>query len=325
MMIMHIPKSGLLIGIIAILGLSAVAPTALANDPYLRESVEVDSPHVTLGDLFGNPGTVGDIPVLRAPAPGERIFLTIADAFELANANGLGWRPVAPFEHSTITRAWRSIDRSEILAALVPMLSAHGAGTNLTIDLSKSSTKTKVARGVIADLSIEDLAYEPGTGRFRATLVIRDGIGKAQRDALFGTAISYVELPVLRTRLRRDSVISDADVVWRSFRVNQVPDDALDDPAAIIGLSPARTFTPGKPVLAVDLRAPTMVKKGAVIAMRLTTRNMRIAATGRALESGALGDIIQVRNTQSKLVVDAIVTGTEQVSVTNTVIQISAR
>lgn len=324
-MIMKIARFGLAIGIIAAVALNAVARTAQANDPYLREFVEVDGPHVTLGDLFGNPGTVGDIPVMRSPTPGESIYLAIDDAFALANANGLGWRPVAPFTHTAITRAWRSIERAEIVAALESALAAYGAGHNLTIDIPRSASTVKIARGAIAELAIEDLAYDPGTGRFRATLVIRDSFGKARRDALFGSAISYIELPVLRTRLRRDHVISDTDVVWQSFRVNRVPADALDDPAAMIGLSPARTVTPGKPVLAGDLRAPTIVKKGAVIAMRLTTQNMRLIATGRALESGALGDLIQVRNTHSKLVVDAIVTGAERVSVTGTAFEILAQ
>ena len=324
-MIMKIARSGLVVGIVATVAFIAMAQSARANDPYLRETVEVDGPHVTLGDLFGNPGTVGDIPGMRSPAPGENILLAIDDAFELANANGLGWRPVAPFTHTAITRAWRIIERAEIVAALEPALAAYGAGHNLTIDIPRSASTVKIARGAIAELAIEDLVYDPGTGRFRATLVVRDSFGKARRDALFGSAISYIELPVLRARLRRDHVISDSDVVWQSFRVNRVPSDALIDPAAMIGLSPARSVTPGKPVLASDLRAPTIVKKGAVIAMRLTTRNMRLIATGRALESGALGDLIQVRNTQSKLVVDAIVTGTERVSVTSNAYEVLAQ
>ncbi|MFP6759589.1 MAG: flagellar basal body protein, partial [Alphaproteobacteria bacterium] len=181
-------------------------------------------------------GTVGDIPVMRSPTPGESIMLAIDDAFALANANGLGWRPVAPFTHTAITRAWRSIERAEIVAALEPALAAYGSGHNLTIDIPRSASTVKIARGAIAELAIQDLAYDPATGRFRATLVIRDSFGKARRDALFGSAISYIELPVLRARLRRDHVISDTDVVWQSSRANRVPADALDDPAAMIGL-----------------------------------------------------------------------------------------
>jgi flagella basal body P-ring formation protein FlgA len=309
-------KSSLLVGLFVGLGMIAQMSVSRAEDPYLRENVEIDGPQVTLGDLFANPGHARDISVLKSPAPGEQILLSINDAFELANAHGLGWRPVAPFEYATITRAWRTIDRAEIVNAIGIALSNDGAGANLTVDLPRVVSKIKIARGAIADLAIEDLAYDANTGRFRATLVVRDSAGGRRRDAVFGTAIAYVELPVLSSRLRRDQVISDSDIVWRPFREARVPIDAVYDPATMIGLSPTRMLTPGKPVLAAQLRAPTIVRKGAMVVMRLTTPKMRIVATGRALESGALGDFIQIRNTQSKLIVDAIVTGPERVSVT---------
>jgi len=285
----------------------------------------VDAPFVRLGDLFENAGHVADISVLTAPPPGERILLSLNDAFELANSNGLGWRPVAPFEFATITRAWRAVDQSELLSVIKQALTNAGSVGDLNVEVPPSNLKIKVARGAIADLSVEETVHDEKTGQFRATLVVRDGTGAARRTPIFGRAFAHVEVPVLRTRLRRDHVIDEGDIQWRSFRVGQVPDGAVRDPIEMIGLSPGRSVTPGKPVMPSDLKPPTIVTKGAIVAMRLVTDRMQLVATGRALDSGALGDVIQIQNTQSRLVVDAIVTGRERVSVHLTSLEIATQ
>ena len=310
--------------VVANLALAVDAPAAM-DEPYLRETIEIDAPRVLLGDLFENAGPVADVAVLSAPPPGERLLLSIDDAFELANSNGLGWRPVAPFEFATITRAWRSVDESELLGAVEMALARAGATGDLTVELPQSALKVKVARGAIADLSVEETVYDEKSGHFRASLVVRDGSGNARRTPIFGRAFAYVEVPVLRTRLRRDHVIDEDDIQWRAFRVDRVPDGAVRDPIEMVGLSPGRTVTPGKPVMPSDLKPPTIVSKGAIVAMHLVTERMQLVATGRALDSGALGDVIQIQNTQSRLVVDAVVTGRERVSVRPASMEIGAQ
>jgi len=288
---------------------------AFAGEPALREAVEVDGADVTLGDLFTNAGDLAAVPVLRAPPPGETIRLSIADAFALANRHGFGWRPVAPFEFATVTRATRMLDQGRALDVLRAALERAGAGENLKIDLPPGALDLEVARGAIAEIGVEELTRDAGSGRFRAVLSVRDGTGPARRLTLLGTAHAYVEVPVLRARLRRDHVIEDADIAWASLRADRVPESALRDPLEIVGLSPGRMVPPGKPLVAADLVAPTIVAKGALVSMRLTTERMDLVAIGRAMESGALGDVIQVRNIQSRLVVEAVVTGPDRVSV----------
>lgn len=315
-----------LLGGLALAGMVAVSTMAVAgNEPYLREAIEIDGPSVLLGDLFENAGPAADVAVLSAPPPGERMLVSVGEAFELANRNGLGWRPVAPFEYATITRAWRMVDKSELLTTIEQALTRAGAGSNLTVEVPPSALKVKVARGAIADLAVEEAVHDAKSGQFRATLVVRDGTGTARRTPIFGRAFAYVEVPVFRARLRRDHVIDEDDIQWRAFRLDQVPADALRDPIGMVGLSPARTVTPGKPVLASDLRPPTIVSRGAIVAMHLVTNRMQLVATGRALDSGALGDVIQVQNTQSRLIVDAIVTGRERVSVRPATLEVAAQ
>jgi flagella basal body P-ring formation protein FlgA len=305
--------------------LAAAAAAAAEPEPRLRPAVEVERDLVTLGDLFEGAGARGSQPVLEAPVPGERTLVSIREAFDLANSHGLGWRPVAPFDHVVITRAWRTLDRDEVLREIARTLRGLGAGDNLDINIPANAAKVAVARGAIAELAVEDAAWHASTGRFRATLVVDDGAGPARRHAISGRAWSVVELPVLNARLRRDDVIAAGDIAWKTFRAGRVPNDALARAEDLIGLSPTRTVTPGRPLRASDVDAPIIVDKGALVSIHLVTDRMTLGATGRAQASGALGDAIPVRNTQSKLVVEAIVTGPDRVSVAPAAITLSAR
>lgn len=302
------------------LALSMLAAwSARADAPLLRPAVEVDSAHVTLGDLFENPGGVGDQVVLPAPAPGESIRLSIADAFDLAMSNGLGWQPLAPFDHVVITRAWRLLERDEVMLALRKALERAGAGRRpgerIAIDLPARAVQVKVARGALADISIEDVAYDENNGRFHATVVVRDSFGEPRRQPVSGRAHTVVDLPVLRSRLRPDQVVRADDVEIRSFRIERVPAHALTDAASFVGLSPKRSLTPGRPVLADDLGPPTIITRGALVTMQIVNPHLRLMATGRAQDPGALGDVIRVQNIQSRLVVEAVVTGPGHVAI----------
>ena len=304
--------------------LAATAAAAAGPEPRLRPVVEVEGAVVTLGDLFEGAGAGAGEPVLAAPAPGERLLVSIRQAFDLANDHGLGWRPVAPFDHVVVTRAWRMLDRAEVVRALEASLRALGAGNTLRIELPPAPTRLAVARGAIAELAVEDATWQAETGRFQATLVVDDDAGPARRHALSGRAWPMVELPVLNARLRRDDVIAAGDISWKTFRADRVPDNALDRADQLVGLSPVRTVTPGRPLRADDLGAPIIVDKGALVTMSLVTERMKLVATGRAQESGALGDVIRVRNAHSKLVVEAIVTGPNRVSVTSPSLRVVA-
>lgn len=306
------------LALLLVLVLFAAPRAGTAAEPLLRPEVEVDAGRITLGDLFEHAGAVAGQVVLPAPAPGASMRLSVADAFDLANSHGLAWRPLVPFTHVVITRAWRPLEHAEVIAALAIALRRVGAadrpGERLEIELPAKAVQIKVARGALAELSVENAVYDRASGRFQATLVVRDSHRQPRRQTVHGRVLTLVELPVLRARLRTDQVIRPDDVVIRSFRAERVGDDPLSDPAEMIGLSPIRSLTPGRPLHVGDLGAPTLVARGSLVTMQLVRANMRLLATGRAQESGSLGDLIPVRNTHSRLIVEAVVTGPGQVA-----------
>ncbi|MDP6515853.1 MAG: flagellar basal body P-ring formation chaperone FlgA [Alphaproteobacteria bacterium] len=291
------------------------AISVAAAPPRLRPNIEVDHGQVTLGDLFENAGAVADVAVMAAPAPGERTELTIAQVFDLANRHGLGWRPVVPFTHVSIGRAWRYLNDREIAENLKDALREAGAGGTLTLDLPTRALEIKVARGALADVTFEAVSYEPETSRFQVTLVVRAAGTRVQRYNMVGRAFATLEIPVLRSRLRGEDVIRNDDIEWVERRTNKLPRAVITDAADLIGKSLTRAVAPGKPLKSGDVGAPTMVIRGAMVAMHYLAPNLHLVATGRAEESGARGEVIAVQNSHSRITIDAVVTGANRVEV----------
>ena len=297
------------------MGALLIATGAAAAEPRLKPVVEVEGSQVTLGDLFDNAGAVAGQAVIAAPRPGERISLTIARVFEMANAHGLGWRPVTSFEHVTVQRAWRYLDEDRVRNGLMGALRRAGGADRLNLVLAEEALRIKVARGALAEVRYDDVSYSANGGRFRATLVVMEAGDAARRFNLVGKAYESVELPVLRSRLRTDDVIEERDIDWIESRVDALPRDAIRDARELVGKSLTRVVRPGKPILPSDVGEPTVVLRGSVVAMHYISRQMHLVASGRAQESGAMGDVIRVRNVHSRLTIDAVVTGANRVEV----------
>lgn len=101
--------------------------------------------------------------------------------------------------------------------------------------------------------------------------------------------------------------IGDADLALerRSLRG---ADDALGDPRDALGLSSRRSLRSGDVVRRAALVAPTVVRRGD--AVRIVARREGIEATsaGEALDAGARGDVVRVRNSGTGKVIRARVT-----------------
>ncbi len=114
------------------------------------------------------------------------------------------------------------------------------------------------------------------------------------------------DVPVSSHLLDRGTVITDADLTsgdgtaW-STRV------ILRDPGAIIGKELKRPMNEGEPFRSSDLKTPTLVKRGQVVTLLVSNGGLTIAASGRAMQDGSVGDIIKTQNISSRTIVEGIV------------------
>ena len=80
-------------------------------------------------------------------------------------------------------------------------------------------------------------------------------------------------------------------------------------------MTPRRMAFNGKPLTDTDIEAPKIVERGQSITMTFSNGMIELTAMGKALESGAKGDVIRVVNTNSSKNLQAIVSGEQQVKV----------
>ncbi len=182
-----------------------------------------------------------------------------------------------------------------------------------SLELSGASARSAIPAD--AELAVERLAYQAAGQRFTAVLTASSRGGPTQRFAVAGRLRQQIEVPVLNRRLQPGEVITAADLQWVSVGDRDLPGNGVYEAHELIGRTPRRSLPAGAPVVAADLKRPTVVTRGALFTLILSTPSMRLTARGRALDEGGAGDSIRVANAQSRTVVAGVVLANGQVAV----------
>ncbi len=295
--------------LISALLLALVAATARAEPVTLNGSVAVSGSYVRLGDLFRNTGDKTDVVVAYAPAPGKQAVFDAGWLYRVAQKNRLSWRPLTPRDRAVVRRDSYVVTRQEVEEQIMDMLREQGETGDMRVFLTNRSLRLHVADDNSTTVGLEDLALDRRTSRFSALVVAPAGDPAARRVRVTGHVFEMTEVPVLGRRLLAGTVIREGDVQWIKLRSDQIQRDTITDPTDLIGLETARSLRDGRPIRVSQVRRPVMVTKGSLVTMMLTGPTMLLTARGRAQESGSKGDVLRISNTQSKQVLEAVVTG----------------
>ena len=293
----------------------AAAPAAEAAPVTLRQSVTVSGKLVRLGDLFVPAGDKAEAAVAYAPAPGKRAVFDARWLYRVARAYGLNWRPLSVHERAVVARESIVIGRREIADRILAALVDKGVDADMQVELSNRMLRIHVPGDSTATVAVEDVAYDPRTRRFIAIVAAPADDPAARRIRVTGRVHRVIDVPVLTRRVLAGEVIRERDVKRISMRSDRLHRDTIQDPGALIGKSPRRGLRAGVPVRVSDVRLPVLVPRRSLVTITYRVRSMTLTAQGRALEDGGAGDTVRVANTQSNTVVQAVVTGTNRVSV----------
>jgi flagella basal body P-ring formation protein FlgA len=299
----------LILGIALSLTMAAAAGVASA-EVRVRESVTVQGANITLGEIFEGvaSGAANDV-IARSPAPGQNLVLTGADLQLLAGRHGLDWRrPQRPLRLQ-VARAGQIVSRATIVEALEAAIDDAGNTGPIEIELRNHGQRLVVPEGSAPSIAVADLDLNRRSGRFSAVLVAPIGDPQANRIRVTGRAIKMAEIPVLRHAASSGDIVGTDDIDWLLVPAAKVGRNVITDADDLIGKAAKRTIRPGRPVRARDLGRPVVIEKGAIVTMTLTSPSMIITATGRAEEDGGKGDVVRVRNSQSRNVVQGVVAG----------------
>lgn len=291
---------------------SLAAPT---DQVVLRPSVVVEDRTITLGDLFTGVGEQADTVVAYAPAPGKRAVFDVRWLYRVAQAYGLGWRPLTMQDQAIVERASTVVGREEIESHLIEALMQFGIESNAKIELSNRLIQIYLPEGSTAEIGVEDITYNQRTGYFAALIAAPANHPNAQRQRITGRVHQVQEIPVLARRVLPGEIIRQADVEWITLRADHVRTDTIAEADQLIGKSPKHLVRTGRPIRAREIGDPVLVPKRGLVTILYQQPQMTLTAKGRAMEDGSEGDTIRITNTQSNTIIEAIVVGAHMVAV----------
>lgn len=304
--------------LIAFLAIPVAASLALSPamaEPSLRDRIVVAGPLVTLGDLFEDAGSAASQAVFRSPDIGTEGSVGALRVQAAARQHGLEWHNEAGIEQVAVKRSSRHITLEQIESAIAVAAAAKlGAQPSaIEIRLAGAGKSLHLDPAIKDPLEIVRLDLQP-SGGFRAVLGLA-GRADAPDMVYSGQAIETVEIVAPTRAIARGDVILAADVAIVRLPKSRGLDGMLRRCEDLIGMAAKQSLMAGKPVRESDLERPRIVSKNAIVTIVYQAPGLIVKAQGKTLGDAALGEAVTVLNTQSKRVLQAIVTAPGVVTV----------
>ncbi|NLU11827.1 MAG: flagellar basal body P-ring formation protein FlgA [Gammaproteobacteria bacterium] len=125
----------------------------------------------------------------------------------------------------------------------------------------------------------------------------------------------YRQVAIASRSLPRNSVVQASDVQLAERDISSLRQGYILDLENVIGQKLTRQVQPNQIISANYLKPVAAVSKGDEVVIIARARSMSVRMPGTAMEEGAIGQQIRVRNTRSQRIVHARVTGPGQVEV----------
>lgn len=197
------------------------------------------------------------------------------------------------------------ITYGNIKTAVADALMAQGAGENLQVNIPRPDSQIILSQTESIEMELADLEFDEGFKTFTATAHFSAGGKPLAPMKLSGSYDEVMEVAVLKRRLMQSDVITENDIIIQKLPAKRLHPDVLGDAKELIGKSPKRTISAMRPIRRDEVVNPPVIMKGDKIALMYHSGSMEIKTLGEALENGAGGDSIRVRNIDSHMVIQA--------------------
>jgi flagellar basal body P-ring formation protein FlgA len=287
--------------------------------PRLRELVAVSSEIVRIGDLVENAGAVADVPIFRAPDLGQTGSVPVASVLEAVRGHHIIGLDTRGLSAVPVTRAARAIAAKDVEARILLALAGkYGLpdSSNLAVVFDNEVRTVAVDATATSELAVAHLSFEPRTTRFDIAFEL-PGSAVARRLPLrfTGSLTETFEAVVPTREIAQGQVIKVSDLaVERRPKASSTP-TTLTTIEQAQGLSTKHALRAGQVIRQADVAKPELVGRGETVTIVFQVPGILLTILGKAVEPGALGDVINVVNVQSKHTLQATVIGPGRVSV----------
>lgn len=286
---------------------SACLPACCALAFALMLALAASSPAVARYEV-GTPSAPDDMLRIRGDAPVEAASAGVAQN-RAPDAGG------AAAAHDDAPRPFYRVALQDAEDAIAQALEKAGISEHVRVIIIGNRAPVLYQADSPLALEVKTLRWDDRAGKWTANLLVHSGGKVATALPVTGRYEEMVKLPVLRQRVLPSDVIAAELIDWQLFPKHRARDSVLIDPQEMVGKSPKRGVSAGRPVRAEELVGASALAKGATVTLRYQSGRVDLRTLGEALEAGKIGDTIRVRNSDSKKIVRGVVENAREVRV----------
>jgi flagella basal body P-ring formation protein FlgA len=304
---------------IAVLALAQPATAQLGRPPApsLKAEAIVTGEIVRIGDLVDNAGAVADVPIFRAPDLGQTGNVSATRVAAAVRPHQIAELDTRGLSEVVVTRSSRMITAKDFETHILRALASQSGAQNyknLTLTFDNDVRSIYVEPNG-TELRIARVSYEPRSGRFDVWFDVSGSAARRRPLRLTGTLTETFEAVVPVRALAAGDVVHASDLTTARLPRAQYSAAVVTTPEQAAGLAARHALRPGQLIRQADLMKPELVGRGESVLITYRVPGIVLAIRGEAKEGGALGDVINVINVQSKKILQATVTGPGHVSV----------
>lgn len=219
---------------------------------------------------------------------------------------------IVSFANTTLAA---TLEREQKAALIKTELKNQLGADDVSLTLDSEVLNTEIA-AKNPSYTLENLTTDDARKRFNATLSIKNDDGITVKVLEMGGRYSpMLAVPVLTSNLAARSIITEADITTLTIAEDKMNNRVVMEKDKLIGMETKRSLSAQRPLSESDITAPKIIKKGDLIAMKVSTSYMQLNVQGRALEDGAMGDSIRALNLTSKKTIEGVVVSAGTVEV----------
>jgi flagella basal body P-ring formation protein FlgA len=300
-----VPRPFLALALSIVLGIPAHAALA---DVVMKGEVQIGRPIVRLSDVFSGLPDGVDCDIASAPQPGRSITYNLNTLSYLAKQYHLDWKPVSATDHMIITTASTHIAADDISKVIVEKLKDQDVKGIIDVSFDNHTMEVNLPADRSSNFTLNNFEYDALDKRFRADFVA-DGDSGPITFPIIGRITIKHSVPVLSRRLEGGTIIGASDIDWIEVPDERLTNGVVANADQLIGYELRRDTEGGQLLHDHDVTQPRLVVRGTMVTMKIETPLMIVTAQGRALQDGAMGDVVRINNVDSNRMIEGTVSG----------------
>jgi flagella basal body P-ring formation protein FlgA len=264
------------------------------------------------------------IPIFRSPDIGTTGVVPVSQVLDAIRAHDVLLVDTRSLAEIEVTRAGTTIAGKDIEARIARVFAGRqglGEEKNLMVTLDREIRPIRLDTDMVADLVISRATYDRRAGRFDVTFEVT----RTRTTFRFtGSLVEMAEVVVLTRPLPRGETVRSRDVVVERRPKSDVGTDALETPDSVVGLAARQALPAGRIVRHADFIKPDLVKRDEPVTLVFEAPGLTLTTRGKAMDTGAEGDVVNVLNQQSKRTIQGHVSGPGRITVSSSGSRITA-